>query len=65
MVHEYELGYGSEIRGHVCPKGGCSLLFKYGRAYCDEHGYVEPVEEQLPPLDEGAGQVWLDEHDRE
>lgn len=47
MTHLDDLDYGDEIRGVVCPRCGGSLVWNKGRAYCDEHRYVEPEHESL------------------
>lgn len=61
-----ELDFGDEIRGVVCPVGGCSLVWKHGRAYCYDDGYVTPIPDRptSPDLPEEAIR-WLDEHKHE
>lgn len=47
MPYLEELEYGDEILGVVCKECGASLVWRKGRAYCDEHRYVTPVREQI------------------
>jgi hypothetical protein len=42
-----DLEYGDEILGVVCGECGASLTWRKGKAYCDEHRYVNPVKEQV------------------
>lgn len=47
-----EMEYHDEIRGVICPECGGSLVWVKGRAYCDEHSFVEPAPEDIPPARE-------------
>lgn len=49
MPYIDELDYDDEIRGVVCPECGGSLVWRRGRAFCDEHRYVEPRHEKVIP----------------
>lgn len=64
MAYRDELDYGDEIRGVVCPDCGGSLVWKAGRAYCDEHRYVEPDVERTTPekVYSDSDLQWLYDH---
>jgi len=47
-----ELNFGEEIRGKVCPECGGSVLRRNSSAYCDEDGYVQPIEDPAVLLED-------------